>query len=197
MIIYKTTNLINGNCYIGQDSKNNPNYLGSGMLLNKAIRKYGKENFVKEIVERCSSKRELNEREIFWISKLKPIYNIAVGGSGGDTYTNNPNYDLIIKKLKERPGRIWTEEEKERQRGDNNPAKRIEVREKIRLMKLGKPRLDLIGDNNPSRRDDVKKKISSKLKGIPKTKITCPHCSISGQPSNMYRWHFDNCKKQK
>jgi group I intron endonuclease len=194
MIIYKTTNLINGNFYIGQDSKNNPNYLGSGTLLNKAIKKYGKENFVKEIIECCNSKQQLNEREIFWILELKPIYNIAIGGSGGDTYTNNPNYDLIIEKLKKRPGRVWTEEEKDRQRGDNNPAKRADIRNKIRLMKLGKPRLDLIGDNNPSRRDDVRHKISTKLKGKPKSKITCPHCNTIGQSSNMYRWHFDNCK---
>lgn len=194
MIIYKTTNLINGNFYIGQDSKNNPNYLGSGTLLNKAIKKYGKENFVKEIIECCDSKQQLNEREIFWILELKPIYNIAIGGSGGDTYTNNPNYDLIIEKLKKRLGRVWTEEEKDRQRGDNNPAKRADIRNKIRLMKLGKPRLDLIGDNNPSRRDDVRHKISTKLKGKPKPKITCPHCNTIGQPSNMYRWHFDNCK---
>ena len=194
MIIYKTTNLINGNFYIGQDSKNNPNYLGSGTLLNKAIKKYGKENFVKEIIECCDSKQQLNEREIFWILELKPIYNIAIGGSGGDTYKNNPNYDLIIEKLKKRPGRGWTEEEKDRQRGDNNPAKRADIRNKIRLMKLGKPRLDLIGDNNPSRRDDVRHKISTKLKGKPKPKITCPHCNIIEQPSNMYRWHNENCK---
>lgn len=194
MIIYKTTNLINGNFYIGQDSKNNPSYLGSGNLLNRAIKKYGRENFIKEIVEQCDSKQHLDEREIFWISKLKPLYNIAKGGSGGDTYSNHPDYDLIIEKLKKRPGRIWTEEEKERQRGDNNPAKRLEVRDKIRLTKLGKSRIDLIGDNNPAKRDDVRQKISSKLKGMSKPKITCPYCNTIGQPSNMYRWHFKNCK---
>ena len=48
MVIYKTTNLINGKIYIGQDSKNNPKYLGSGVIFLKAIKKYGKENFVKE-----------------------------------------------------------------------------------------------------------------------------------------------------
>ena len=197
MIIYKTTNLINGNFYIGQDSKNNPLYLGSGKLLNRAIEKYGKENFIKEIIECCDSKQHLDEREIFWILELNPVYNIAKGGSGGDTYTNNPNYDLIIEKLKNRSGRVWTEEEKDRQRGDNNPAKRVDVRNKIRLTKLGKPRLDLIGDNNPARRDDVRHKISTKLKGKSKPKISCPYCTKNGQASNMYRWHFDNCKLKK
>ena len=48
MIVYKTTNLINGKVYIGKDRKNNPSYLGSGILLQKAIRKYGSDNFKKE-----------------------------------------------------------------------------------------------------------------------------------------------------
>ena len=47
MIIYKTTNLVNKKIYIGQDSKNNPEYLGSGAIVKKAIKKYGKENFKK------------------------------------------------------------------------------------------------------------------------------------------------------
>ena len=41
MIVYKTTNLINGKIYIGKDMKNNPNYLGSGTILRRAIKKYG------------------------------------------------------------------------------------------------------------------------------------------------------------
>ena len=194
MIIYKTTNLLNGKFYIGQDSKSNPDYLGSGILLNKAIEKYGRKNFIKEVLEICNSKNELNIQEIFWISKLKPVYNIAKGGNGGDTITNHPEYDLIIKKLKQRPNRYWTEEEKDRQRGDKNPAKRIEVREKISKSKLGKPRPDQLGELNSAKRLDVRQKISFKLKGVTKKKIKCPTCNKEGQPSNMHRWHFDNCK---
>ena len=44
MIIYMTINNINGKKYIGKDVKNNPKYLGSGFDLQKAIKKYGKEN---------------------------------------------------------------------------------------------------------------------------------------------------------
>lgn len=42
MQIYKTTNLINSKIYIGQDSKNNLSYLGSGKLIKQAINKYGR-----------------------------------------------------------------------------------------------------------------------------------------------------------
>jgi hypothetical protein len=65
MIIYKTTNLLNNKIYIGQDKFNNPKYLGSGKLLNISIKKHGIQNFKKEILEECNSKKELNEREIF------------------------------------------------------------------------------------------------------------------------------------
>ena len=59
MVIYKTTNLINGKIYIGQDLENNPNYFGSGLIFKKAILKYGKNNFKKEILEYCFNKQEL------------------------------------------------------------------------------------------------------------------------------------------
>ena len=51
MIIYKTTNLVNGKTYVGQDSKNNKKYLGSGKILKSAIKKYGRSSFKKEIIE--------------------------------------------------------------------------------------------------------------------------------------------------
>lgn len=87
MIIYKTTNLINGKIYIGKDEKNKKSYLGSGIVLVAAFLKYGKENFIKEIVEKCS-KANICEKEIFWIKKLKsqnPVigYNLTKGGDGG------------------------------------------------------------------------------------------------------------------
>jgi hypothetical protein len=67
MIIYKTTNLINGKIYVGQDSKNNPKYLGSGIVLNHAIKKYGKDNFKKEILEHCIDKNDMDIKEKYWI----------------------------------------------------------------------------------------------------------------------------------
>jgi group I intron endonuclease len=90
MIIYKTTNIVNGKFYVGKDVKNKKSYLGSGKLLKQAIRKYGKENFKKEIIEYCTDMVQLEEREVYWIEKLDAVnkgYNLTEGGTGGDTWT--------------------------------------------------------------------------------------------------------------
>ena len=50
MIVYCITNKINGKKYIGSDSKDNSEYYGSGVYIKKSIKKYGKENFIKEIL---------------------------------------------------------------------------------------------------------------------------------------------------
>lgn len=51
MIIYKTTNIVNGKIYIGQTNGKCKYYLGGGKLLKEAFKKYNKENFTFEILE--------------------------------------------------------------------------------------------------------------------------------------------------
>jgi hypothetical protein len=119
MQIYKITNLINDKIYIGKDTTDNKNYFGSGLLIKRAIKKFGIENFKKEILEECDSNQELCEREKFWIKKLdsnnlKNGYNISEGGDGGDVVSNHPNRDEILKKMsKTMKERIFTDEHKE------------------------------------------------------------------------------------
>lgn len=87
--IYKTTNLINGKIYIGKHRAKqfDIKYFGSGIILKNAIKKYGIENFVCEMLESCDSLAQLNEREVYWIEKFNSQraeigYNISNGGDG-------------------------------------------------------------------------------------------------------------------
>ena len=89
-VIYKTTNILNGKWYIGKDQNNNPEYLGSGKLLSRAIAKYGRSNFRKEILSEAHTVYNLCELEKKFIKQFnatedKNSYNIATGGNGGNT----------------------------------------------------------------------------------------------------------------
>jgi hypothetical protein len=103
--IYKTENLINGKFYIGCHSTEDINdpYLGSGKLLKKAIYKYGRKNFKKEILYVFPSREEalLKETEIVTPEFIKKDnnYNLKSGGEGGWDHINERlKNDLEYKK---------------------------------------------------------------------------------------------------
>lgn len=98
--IYETTNNINGMKYIGKciygRINNWETYLGSGTYLKKAIEKYGKENFTREIICEADSDEELNSLEEHYILERNAVddpryYNLKLTAIGGDTFTDNPN----------------------------------------------------------------------------------------------------------
>ncbi|MEE3413520.1 MAG: NUMOD3 domain-containing DNA-binding protein [Bacteroidales bacterium] len=86
--IYLILNKVNGKTYIGQHKSSKEwsedYYLGSGVVLSQAKKKYGKENFEKFFIQYCYSKEELDEQEIFWIAEYKnrgkAEYNLTKGG---------------------------------------------------------------------------------------------------------------------
>jgi hypothetical protein len=107
MIVYLTTNLITNKKYLGKDSNNNPNYLGSGINIKNAIKKYGKENFKKEIIEVCKNKNHLVKREEYWLNKFdvennKEFYNKTnkAFGNSGHTVKSKLNISKGLRKRK-------------------------------------------------------------------------------------------------
>lgn len=89
-IIYKITNLINNKEYVGQFSDINKKfskYWGGGHAIKKAIQKYGKENFKKEIIVEGDFnqllKDELEKHYIRLYNSITPYgYNLTIGGQG-------------------------------------------------------------------------------------------------------------------
>jgi hypothetical protein len=70
--------------YIGKSSGTRSNYYTGGVIPNK-VNKLG----IKGVLEFVTLE-EIDEREIFWINKYKPKYNIAEGGKGGLIGNLNP-----------------------------------------------------------------------------------------------------------
>lgn len=90
--VYVTINKINGKKYIGKHKSSvfDNKYCGSGTILKKAILKNGRENFHTDVIRWCKTEAELNESEKniiddFNAVESKEYYNIAEGGSGGNT----------------------------------------------------------------------------------------------------------------
>lgn len=95
--IYKIVNVISGKIYIGQHKvrKNGEGlrtYMGKGIALKEAYKKYGIKNFEKTIIEELEDDEKhefVSEREKYWIKQFNSIvpngYNISPGGEGGIT----------------------------------------------------------------------------------------------------------------
>lgn len=152
MIIYKTTNLINGHYYIGKDQKNKKSYIGSGVALQRAIKKYGKENFQKVILEQCETPEQLCERETYWINFYDALndtksYNIAEGGHGGNTNAYHKVKEKLVGEKNPMYGRKKTDEEKLKQsiiskewHKKEDPIKKAERIAKSTAKQKGRPK---------------------------------------------------------
>ena len=84
-VVYKTTNKVNGKFYIGYHKTDNinDNYLGSGVILKKAINKYGASNFSKEILKVFNSSKAALSYERKMVNHEDPLsYNMVEGGGG-------------------------------------------------------------------------------------------------------------------
>lgn len=93
--IYRTTNTITKQVYIGKkEGRFTQKYLGSGIHLKRAVKKFGPYVFKVEMIAQVESREELNRLErclIAWYRKelgRREVYNIADGGDGGNVWKN-------------------------------------------------------------------------------------------------------------
>lgn len=170
--IYKITNQINGKFYIGKTIKTLQNRFhnhcyealkrNSTTYFHRAIRKYGKENFILEEIELCDNKI-LNEKEVFWISKLRPHYNQTNGGEGINGY-----------KYTEEQCRKISERMIGKYEGNKNPfynqTHTKQQKEKWSKMRKGQP--SPCGFTGKSHKEESKNKTSQTLKNNPNVKRT-------------------------
>lgn len=95
--IYLTTNLVNGKQYIGQHyGELNDSYFGSGVIILKALKEFGKQNFTKEILE-ITTEDKIDEVEKYYIDLYNAVeddnfYNISEGGQNGNGWKYAQKY---------------------------------------------------------------------------------------------------------
>ena len=89
-VVYLIQNMVNGKRYVGQTTKpldaRIAQHMHGGIVVDKAIQKYGIENFRYGVIKTCASAEELNYWEKYFIAALKSKapygYNMTDGGDG-------------------------------------------------------------------------------------------------------------------
>ena len=156
--IYKITNQIDGKYYYGvHNGSDTDNYMGSGKILKAAQKKYGIENFKKQILMWFETEDEAYEYERVivnekMINKNNPMcYNLVLGGGGGDLYSHLTPEQKVErnKKISEKhTGKKYTQEMLDKmsiaQSGENHPMwNKKHSEETINLMSIAHS-----GENN-------------------------------------------------
>ena len=210
-LIYETINILNGKRYIGKHATNNinDNYLGSGLYLNNAINKYGRENFSKKILFQFETEDEMNAKEIELITldvvSDDMYYNIALGGQGGVIVLKegHPLYEktcLNISKAKlaisDKVSSIVKELHKTKRVGMYGKKQSINQKEIVSAVQKGRIK---------TQEEKDKHNIAYRLtidnpnyvhpnKNKQKPRILCNHCNREIDKGNYVKSHGDKYK---
>tara|TARA_Y100001938_G_C7861383_1_gene315751 strand:+ start:186 stop:641 length:456 start_codon:yes stop_codon:yes gene_type:complete len=73
MVVYKVTNTKDGKVYVGYSHNDNPNNLGSGKYIKRAVKDFGIESFEREVIKEFQDAdlEEVLSSVEFWIKKYK------------------------------------------------------------------------------------------------------------------------------
>lgn len=187
-LIYKHTCDITGKSYVGQTKNiqqrtaNHKNPGSRCFAFRNAIQKYGWNEFTTEVLAEGLTVEQANDLESQFIDQYNTLvpagYNLTSGG------LNRVVTEETKKKLRE----LWknrSPELVERMHINRIGLKRTkEQKQRMSAAKKGKP----LSQKH-------KQAIGKAHVGKTHKQVTCPHCKKTGGHSAMYRWHFNNCRK--
>lgn len=170
-LIYKISNKLNNKFYVGKHKTEDKNddYFGSGLLLERAVNKHGKETFVKEILFECKTEDEMNCREADIVDEdfiaRDDTYNIKLGGVGGWDYVikNRLNFTEAWRKTCEKNCAAARKQFKHLLETDKNFC--LEWKEKISNKKKIRDIVNGHYWHGKLHSDETKKKMSEAKKG--------------------------------
>ena len=112
--LYQITNLVNNKIYIGVHSTKDidDSYMGSGVNIQSAIKKYGINNFKKDILYTFDNVEDMYAKEKELVTEVfllrEDTYNLRVGGTGGFDFINKNNLNGFYNTEVARKGRQST-----------------------------------------------------------------------------------------
>lgn len=203
--VYKYTHKITEKWYIGSHNGLKKNYSGSGLLWQKAKRKYGIDTYDREILYdgpdfHAEEERILKELDATNDPMSYNMKNESLGGS----FPGEKN-GMFGKKLTEEHRYACGKAFRGKKRpdhsknmiGEGNPmfGKNDHAHGIIERAKAnsGKTYEEIFGQDKSK---ELKEKLSNSLKGKKHKlkEVECPNCKKKGAGPNMTRYHFDNCK---
>lgn len=201
--VYKITNKINGKIYIGVHGSNDivhDDYMGPGTLIKRALKKYGKMNFERELLFEYEDYLKAYEKENEIVNEEfcedSNNYNIKIGGVV--CFLHTPEAKKTMSQSLER---FWSSEEGEIHREQKSKEKKElwntkEYREKMEEIFASDERNNKLSTNlkkwinehpeehairmNKINKNPVKiEKTAQKHRGTKRTKETCENISKS------------------
>lgn len=112
-IIYITTCLVNGKVYIGQTIHwQDKSYLGSGVALCEAVKKYGRSKFKRKILKVCYNQKQLDAWEMIMIRKYNSTdksigYNVLPGTANEFGAVNPTHIPEVVEKIRKKKKDKW------------------------------------------------------------------------------------------
>lgn len=180
--LYRITNLLNNKIYIGQSvnprsrwyqHKNDASKSGPPMVITKAIKKYGNENFEFEVIATCKNQNDANDLETFLVEQYESHistgmgYNVSFGGM------NAPKSEAWIQQMRDH----WADPKYKNRVGaaisqatlSRTPEEKAAISKILSESQKGNhnsPETEFKKGHQPS--PETIKKVSDKLTGVPR-----------------------------
>lgn len=190
--VYKITNILTGEFYIGYRCSNQRKnirptddlwvkYFTSSNRVKDDIKKYGANSFTTEILFEHQDSIECWKREQILIKE-----NWGSVGLLNGKY-HDPESNVEVRR---RVGLLSESSRTKMSIAGKGRPKSEEHKRKIAIANTGQ----VASDQKRKKISDAMKGRPAHNKGISPPKYTCPHCGKIASFANLQKWHNDNCK---